>query len=130
MVGHSMGGSIAVKTVHHIQTLNGEEEWAKHIMGLFVIDVVEGSAMEALPFMENIVLKRPKKFKNLQGVVQYGYSSGSVRDLTSAKVSMPPQVKEVDGEYVWKTDLIATKPHWVPWFKGLTQVFLDLKIPK
>jgi hypothetical protein len=31
-------------------------------MGLFVIDVVEGSAMEALPFMESIVQKRPAKF--------------------------------------------------------------------
>ena len=99
-------------------------------MGLFVIDVVEGSAMDALPFMENIVLKRPKNFVNLQSVVQYGYSSGTVRDLTSAKVSMPAQVTETNGEYVWKTDLIATKPHWIPWFKGLTQVFLDLKIPK
>ena len=65
MVGHSMGGSIAVKAVHHIQTNFADEEWSKHIMGLFVIDVVEGSAMDALPFMENIVLKRPKKFKNL-----------------------------------------------------------------
>jgi hypothetical protein len=34
-------------------------------MGLFVIDVVEGTAMDALPFMENIVLKRPKKFQAL-----------------------------------------------------------------
>jgi hypothetical protein len=30
-----------------------------------VIDVVEGSAMEALPFMENIVLSRPTEFKTL-----------------------------------------------------------------
>ena len=63
-------------------------------------------------------------------MVQYGYSSGTVRDLTSAKVSMPAQVEEKNGEYFWKTDLMATKPHWVSWFKGLTQVFLDLKIPK
>jgi len=25
---------------------------------------------------------------------------------------------------------MATKPYWVSWFKGLTQMFLDLKIPK
>jgi protein phosphatase methylesterase 1 len=25
---------------------------------------------------------------------------------------------------------LATKPFWVSWFKGLTQGFLDLKIPK
>ena len=59
IVGHSMGGSIAVKTAHFIQTDLPEEEFAKHLVGVFVIDVVEGSAMDALPFMENIALKRP-----------------------------------------------------------------------
>ena len=62
LVGHSMGGSIAVKAAHAIQTSFKEEAWAKHVMGAFVIDVVEGSAMDALPFMEDFVLKRPKKF--------------------------------------------------------------------
>lgn len=56
VVGHSMGGAIAIKTVFEAQTNHAEEEWTKHIMGLFVIDVVEGTAMEALPFMEKIVL--------------------------------------------------------------------------
>jgi hypothetical protein len=57
-----MGGSIGVKTVHEAQTKFSEETWTKHLMGLFVIDVVEGTAMDALPFMENLVMKRPKKF--------------------------------------------------------------------
>jgi hypothetical protein len=51
-----MGGAIAIKTVFEAQTNYATEEWAKHIMGLFVIDVVEGTAMEALPFMESFVL--------------------------------------------------------------------------
>lgn len=59
MVGHSMGGSIATKTVDLIQREHSNEEWADHIKGLFIIDVVEGSAMDALPFMENIVRSRP-----------------------------------------------------------------------
>ena len=54
-----MGGAIAIKTVFEASTNSSGEEWSKHIAGLFVIDVVEGSAMEALPYMENIVLKRP-----------------------------------------------------------------------
>jgi len=54
-----------------------------------VIDVVEGSAMDALPFMENIVLSRPQEFKNLQSVVQYGIKSGTIKDLESARLSMP-----------------------------------------
>ena len=47
-----MGGSIATKTVDHIQTNFPDEDFVKHVKGLFIIDVVEGSAMDALPFME------------------------------------------------------------------------------
>jgi hypothetical protein len=47
-----MGGSIATKCVEFINANHPEEPWAAHIKGLFIIDVVEGSAMDALPFME------------------------------------------------------------------------------
>lgn len=49
---------------------------------------------------------------------------------------MPPQVvKKLNDQtgiakYVWRTDLIATKPYWEGWFKGLTKCFLDIKVPK
>ena len=49
---------------------------------------------------------------------------------------MPPQVVEKINvatgviTYVWRTDLLATKPYWVSWFKGLTQCFLDIRVPK
>ena len=46
-----MGGSIAVKVTERLQ----EEELA----GLVVIDVVEGTAIEALPYMESIAKNRP-----------------------------------------------------------------------
>jgi len=113
MVGHSMGGSIATKTVDFILTNHGQEEWASHIKGLFIIDVVEGSALDALPFMEQIVKNRPPQFSNLQSVVKYGVNSGTVRELKSAKVSMPAQVvKKVDAKgqevYVWRTDLLGS----------------------
>ena len=89
MVGHSMGGSIATKAVDFIQNNHESEDWTKHLKGLFIIDVVEGSALDALPFMEQIVKSRPTEFSNLQSVVKYGISSNQVRDLQSAKVSMP-----------------------------------------
>ena len=50
MVGHSMGGSIATKAVHYM--METENKLIDVVKGLFVIDVVEGSAMDALPFME------------------------------------------------------------------------------
>lgn len=85
-----MGGSIATKAASKILSDYKSEDWSKKLQGLFVIDVVEGSAMEALPFMENIVTSRPSEFKSLQSVIQYGIKSGTVRDIESARVSMPP----------------------------------------
>ena len=43
---------------------------------------------------------------------------------------MPSQVMPVtaaDGitRYVWRTDLMATKPYWVEWFTGLSKDFLE-----
>lgn len=51
-----MGGSIATKTCSFILNHHADDEWARAIQGLFIIDVVEGSAVEALPFMENKVI--------------------------------------------------------------------------
>ena len=54
-----MGGSIATKAMDFIMKTLGSEEWVSHIKGMFIIDVVEGSALDALPFMEQIVKSRP-----------------------------------------------------------------------
>lgn len=49
---------------------------------------------------------------------------------------MPDQVlaktDEATGitKYVWRTDLMATKPYWEGWFKGLTECFLGVRLPK
>ena len=55
--------------------------------------------------------------------------------MRSARVSMPDQVVEKVDEngnkmYVWRTDLLASKPYWTDWFKGLTKIFLELRAPK
>ena len=43
-----------------------------------------------------------------------------------------PEIDEVTGltKYVWRTDLMATKPYWESWFKGLTECFLNVRVPK
>lgn len=47
-----MGGSIATKTATKICNEMQESNLYKALVTLFIIDVVEGTAMEALPFME------------------------------------------------------------------------------
>lgn len=35
------------------------------MLGVIIIDVCEGSAIDALPHMENIVLSQPKEFSSV-----------------------------------------------------------------
>lgn len=60
-----MGGSIATKTAWRITESMKESKLFKALVAIFIIDVVEGTAMEALPFMEQIVKTRPVHFKDL-----------------------------------------------------------------
>ena len=137
LLGHSMGGSIATKTCCEI--LKEEEKYKelyKKMQGLIVIDVVEGTAMDALPFMENIVHNRPDKFNSIQKGIEYMYKSGTIKNIESARISVPPLLKEEKNEktgkifYKFKTNLLDSKPFWNEWFIGLTKAFLSCNIPK
>lgn len=65
LVGHSMGGSLAVKAVQHILSRESLAHLHPRLQGIVIIDVVEGTAMEALPFMEAIINSRPKSFASV-----------------------------------------------------------------
>ena len=57
-----MGGAIAVRVAHDSQELPPEQAERKlPIIGLAVIDVVEGSAMDALSSMQMLLKSRPNK---------------------------------------------------------------------
>ena len=136
LIGHSMGGSIATKTCCTI--LKEEEKYKelyKKMQGLIVIDVVEGTAMDALPFMENIVNNRPERFNSIQKGIEYMYKSGTIKNIESARISVPPLLREdINNKgtktYVFKTNLMESKPFWNEWFIGLTKAFLSCNIPK
>nr|CAG4651052.1 EOG090X07NZ [Simocephalus serrulatus]SVE94290.1 EOG090X07NZ [Simocephalus serrulatus] len=84
LVGHSMGGAIAV---HAAAT-----EQLPTIAGLIVIDVVEGTAMEALASMQSFLRSRPKQFQSLEQAIEWSVRSGQIRNGESARVSMPGQL--------------------------------------
>ncbi|XP_064608020.1 protein phosphatase methylesterase 1-like [Liolophura sinensis] len=90
LIGHSMGGAIAVHTAHR--------ELVPTLIGLVVIDVVEGTAMEALSSMQTFLRSRPKTFNSLEQAIEWCVRSGQVRNLESARVSMVGQVKRVDTD--------------------------------
>lgn len=68
------------------------------------------------------------------GCVLCSIMSGTLKKLESAKVSIPPQlIESTEGGkkvYSWKVDLKQTEKEWKGWFTGLTQSFLNIRIPK
>ncbi|KAI8761823.1 protein phosphatase methylesterase 1 isoform X1 [Biomphalaria glabrata] len=85
LVGHSMGGAIAVHTAvrHLVSTL----------IGLAVIDVVEGTALEALTSMQSFLRGRPRTFESMDKAIEWAVRSGQILNLESARVSMVGQLK-------------------------------------
>lgn len=124
VVGHSMGGALAV------HTLNAEAISAK-ISGLVVIDVVEGSAMEALSGMVHFLHSRPSSFSSISDAIQWALGTGTVKSQTAARVSMPSQIRKVSkDEFTWRIDLTTTEQYWKGWFEGLSSEFLGVPVPK
>ncbi|KAJ8298024.1 hypothetical protein KUTeg_024555 [Tegillarca granosa] len=85
LIGHSMGGAIAVHTA--------QRNLIPSLIGLVVIDVVEGTAMDALSSMQSFLRGRPTHFRSIEGAIEWSVRSGQIRNLESAKVSMVGQVK-------------------------------------
>ncbi|KXJ72374.1 hypothetical protein RP20_CCG018219 [Aedes albopictus] len=177
LIGHSMGGAICV----HVANM----EVISSLIGIVVIDVVEGTALEALASMQSFLRSRPSTFKSIQHAVEWSVRSGQIRNIESARVSMPGQIVNIetgklstnelplaeeslegrtkfanpnaiaeDGEmpspadrdgpapaevpappanlkkYTWRIDLSKSEKYWEGWFQGLSQKFLDVKVPK
>ncbi|KAL1492927.1 hypothetical protein ABEB36_011091 [Hypothenemus hampei] len=85
LIGHSMGGAIAVNASYKIDSL----------VGLCVIDVVEGTALDALSSMQSILRGRPTHFNSLPEAIRWCYKGGQCHNLTAARISMPGQIINV-----------------------------------
>lgn len=97
LVGHSMGGAIAVHAA--------QDECMCGLAGLVVIDVVEGTAMDALSSMQSFLRSRPSKFNTLQSAIEWSVRSGQTRSIEAAKVSMPGQIKSISSGYCGTNDV-------------------------
>ena len=127
LIGHSMGGAIATHVTCQAQErLNNIVE----ICGLVVVDVVEGTALAALPSMEKFVEKIPKEFKTLEDGIKYVCNTMLQRinptSYNTIKASVCSRLQFIEGKnvYRWRTDLINTMPYWSGWYKGMSNYFL------
>jgi protein phosphatase methylesterase 1 len=77
LVGHSMGGAIATHLAKE-----------REVSGLLVIDVVEGTALEALEFMEGMATNRKKSFTDPSEVIDWYLKGGMVKNRESLRMTV------------------------------------------
>lgn len=122
IVGHSMGGAIAAKVAATNKVNN--------LVGAVVIDVVEGTALAALDGMHTILENRPSAFNSIEEAIQWSVATGMLKNIESARLSIPSQLVEDNLHIKWRTDLTETEPYWKGWFTGLSSSFLSSRTSK
>ncbi|KAG6811480.1 hypothetical protein H0H92_007252 [Tricholoma furcatifolium] len=124
LVGHSMGGSVVARSCSILL------EQKYRITGVAVLDVVEGSAIEALPFMNNLLNARPEGFNTEEHAIEWHVTTKTIRNVQSARISIPSIIVHDPNAvlpYQWRTSLRSTAPYWLSWFKGLSNTFLQAR---
>ncbi|KAL8728610.1 MAG: hypothetical protein Q9166_005263 [cf. Caloplaca sp. 2 TL-2023] len=127
LVGHSLGGAIVTELA--LRAALGST-----VLGYAVLDVVEGSAMDALQQMNLYLGTRPKSFPSLASAIDWHTRSRTLRNSASARVSVPSLLYQApttsisnDQPWMWRTDLSVTESYWESWFAGLSKKFLEAK---
>ncbi|KAI9741083.1 MAG: Protein phosphatase methylesterase 1 [Cirrosporium novae-zelandiae] len=139
-VGHSLGGAI-------VTNLAFRGTLGSSVLGFAVLDVVEGSAIDALQHMSKYLSTRPNSFPSIERAIEWHLRSRTIRDPTSARISVPsllndptpptttatnlplpphPQPQS-QQKYTWRTPLALTEPFWESWFTNLSKKFLSAK---
>uniref|UniRef100_A0A8B9KQZ2 protein phosphatase methylesterase-1 n=1 Tax=Astyanax mexicanus TaxID=7994 RepID=A0A8B9KQZ2_ASTMX len=142
LVGHSMGGAIAVHAA--------SGSLLPSVVGLVVIDVVEGSAMDVLHSMQNFLKGRPRSFKSIDHAIEWSLKAARVRISSAEKRAIESKSGEgapligvpklfqmtvymflqPSSVYSWKIDLSKAEKYWDGWFRGISNLFLSCNVPK
>jgi protein phosphatase methylesterase 1 len=117
LVGHSLGGAVVTRIAAN-GTLGAQ------LVGFAVLDVVEGSAIEALLHMKTYLASRPASFASVDQAINWHIRSRTIRDLESAQASVPSLLIPEGDRWVWRTDLARTQKWWEEWFTGMSGLFL------
>ncbi|PTD11478.1 Protein phosphatase methylesterase 1 [Fusarium culmorum] len=125
LVGHSLGGAV-------VTDLAKSGKLGTSVLGYAVLDVVEGSAIDALQSMHTYLSTRPLGFATLQAGIEWHIRSRTIRNSISARTSVPALLVFNENDdptrpWRWRTNLGATQPYWEDWFVGLSKKFLEAR---
>ncbi|KAF2875023.1 protein phosphatase methylesteras-like protein 1 [Massariosphaeria phaeospora] len=121
LIGHSLGGAVVTDAAN-------KGFLGKKLLGYGVIDVVEGSAMDALKHMQTYLSNRPNTFPTLEAAVEWHIRTRTLRNPQSARASVPSLLLQTpEDRWTWRTNLSDTEPFWTDWFTGMSSKFLGGK---
>ncbi|CAL6312769.1 unnamed protein product [Bathycoccus prasinos] len=151
LIGHSMGASVASSLAlrEDMWTKNVNDKNEISLAGLIVVDVVEGSALKALPMMSLQLLNRPTSFRTMRDAFRWclGFG-GSTKSVESARISFPSQLhqksngnsssfsdsnserEDASSPFTFRCDVVKTEPYWKEWYLGMSERFLSAKTSK
>lgn len=119
LMGHSMGGAMAI---HMAAT-----QKVPNLQGLLVLDVVEGTALDALPVMDKFIQAFPESFGSTAEAMDWALKH-VLSNPASAAVSIPSQLYFDGHVWRWRVNLSATRPYWKEWFLGIGEKFLHAPV--
>ena len=121
LVGHSLGGAVVTHTASN-------DSLGNSLLGYTVIDVVEGSAIEALKHMNSYLATRPTSFPSIESAIDWHIRSRTLRNPQAAHASVPSLLLQTpSGAWTWRTGLATTEQYWGNWFTGMSSKFLSAK---
>jgi protein phosphatase methylesterase 1 len=124
-----MGGAVVVHAVPRLL------EAKYRVSGVAVLDVVEGTALDALPHMPAILNSRPEGFDSISDAIEWqcvlpftfsyalltlhSITAHQIRNIASARVSVPslviptpePKARRARA-FTWRTPLRTTGSYW------------------
>ncbi|KCV71242.1 hypothetical protein H696_02192 [Fonticula alba] len=130
LAGHSLGGAVVVNAARPDAKVQ-----IPALSGVIVLDVVGGTAHDAVisRSVHRVLQARPSTFPDIRSAIAWCVTSQTVRNLESARVSVPSIVTEIEGRgdaaprLRWVTDLFSSEPYWSGWFPTLSEDFLKLR---
>ena len=87
LIGHSMGGALVVHSSFKLSSIC-------MITGLIVIDVVEGTALDALQSMHMVLKNRQKSFSSIGEAIEWCVRNNQTKNIEAARISFPGQIKK------------------------------------
>lgn len=99
LVGHSLGGAVVTEVASRwgAAAADADGGGGGGLLGYAVLDVVEGSAMDALQSMQSYLSGRPGSFASPEAAIEWHVRSRTIRNSVSARTSVPALLVREEG---------------------------------